>query len=175
VTTFFSVKLTLLPLAVFIALVAGGWPMLACLVALTISFIVAFWRRLGSGKIRNLEWTVVAIFGALTVAVLLLPDVFKPHVAPLAFVALAAYATATVLLRRPWTMEFSRAAYLESANTPVFMRINMILSTLWAVLFLLIAVDFAFHGGFIAKSAIVGIGAAASVYGPNLLRRYVSG
>jgi hypothetical protein len=72
-------------------------------------------------------------------------------------------------------MEFSRAAYLESANTPVFMRINMILSTLWAVLFLLIAVDFAFHGGFIAKSAIVGIGAAASVYGPNLLRRYVSG
>jgi hypothetical protein len=173
VKTFLTVKFALLPLAIFIALVTYGWPVLACMVALTVSFIVALWR-LNSGEIKNLELAMVLIFGALTVVALVLPNVFKAQAVPLAFGALAVYATVTVILRRPWTMEFSRAAYLESANSSVFMRINMLLSSLWAILFLLIAIDSAFHSGFVGKSAIVGLGAAASVYGPNFLRRYIS-
>ena len=166
--TFFTVKFALLPLAIFIILAAYGLPAPAVVAGLIVSIIVAAWR-LRSGEIKNLELAVVVIFAALCVGLFLFPDVVRTEAIALAFVGLTAYATATVILGRPWTAEFSRGAYPGAASSPVFVRINMILSAFWAALFLLIAVAEELNGGLFVKTAIVAIGAVASIYGPKLL------
>lgn len=168
--TFFTVRSALLPLAIFIGLTAYGLPVLAIVAGLIASMIVAAWR-LHSGEVKNLELVVVVIFAALCAGLFLFPVVVRSEAIALAFVGLAVYATMTVILRRSWTSEFSRAAYPTDAGSAVFVRINMILSALWAVLFLAIAVAEILNGGRIMNIAIVVIGGIASVFGPKLLIR----
>jgi len=170
VKTFFTVKFALFPLAVFIFLAAFGLPAIAIVAGLIVAIAVAAWR-FHAGEIKNLELAVVVIFVALCGGLFLFPDVVRGEAIALSMIGLAIYAMATVLLGRPWTAEFSRAAYPEDAASAMFIRINMILSALWAVLFLAIAVSARLHGGYFVKTAIVVIGAIASIYGPRLLIR----
>jgi all-trans-retinol 13,14-reductase len=144
--TFFTVKFALLPIAVFVFLIASGRPAVAIGAGFLVSLIVGAWR-LSVRDIKMLEIATVAIFGALTVGLLLFPETVATQAVPLAFIGLGAFSITTVLLRKPWTAEFSRAAYPDAAENPVFVLVNTILSALWGVLFLLLALAHARKAG----------------------------
>jgi hypothetical protein len=173
VKTYSAVKFALLPLAIFLFLAAYGWPTIAVATGLVISISVALWRFY-SGEIKNLELAVVVLFCALAVGVFFLGDVVPAHAISLAFGGLAAYALASVILARPWSTEFSRAAYPEAVGDPIFFRINMIMSALWAALFMLVAITEEMTGSRVLRFAIIGLGAVVTIFGPELLRRKLS-
>jgi len=171
VKTFFRVKFALFPLAVFITLIAYVSSTIAITSGFSVALVVCAWR-LYSGQIKNFEIAVLAVFAALAVGIFLAPGLVGPVAIPLAFAGFSAYAVTTVLLRQPWTSEFSRAAYPQQAgDSPLFVRINMILSALWALLFLLLALAHMLSAGLIVTYGIVVVGAFASIFGPRWARR----
>jgi phytoene dehydrogenase-like protein len=166
--TFFTVKFALLPIAIFIFLIIRGMPAAAIGAGFVAALIVCAWR-LYVRDIKTLEIATLAILGALAGGALLAPDFVIGHAVPLAFAGLGVFAIATVVLRRPWTAEFSRAAYPGAAADPLFVSVNMILSALWGVLFLLLALAHALKAGGIVTTGIVVAGALASILGPKFL------
>jgi phytoene dehydrogenase-like protein len=168
--TFFTVKFALLPIAVFVFLIVRGMPAAAIGAGFAVALIVCAWR-LYVHDIKTLEVAALAIFGALACGILVAHDVVAANAVPLAFAWLGVFSIATVLLRKPWTAEFSRAAYPGAEENPVFVLVNMILSGLWGVLFLLLALAHALRAGSIVTTAIVLAGAAASILGPRFLVR----
>jgi phytoene dehydrogenase-like protein len=94
------------------------------------------------------------------------------HAAALSFAGLGATCLLTVALRKPWTADYSRIEYQASAESPIFVAINMALSAMWGVLFLLIAAARATHAGTAVIAIIVGSGTIASVFGPRVLMRW---
>ncbi len=73
-----------------------------------------------------------------------------------------------MILRRPWTAEFSRADHAGEAANPIFTAINMIISGIWGALFLLLALASALKAGFAVTAAIVIVGAVTSIFAPKL-------
>jgi len=114
---------------------------------------------------------VLAIFGLLTLGVLLFPDAVAESALTLALIGLGAFAAASVLVRRPWTAEFSRAEYANEASDPLFIAVNIIVSGAWGALFLLLAVASALNAGLAVTLAIVMFGADISMVGPKVLIR----
>lgn len=166
--TFFKAKFALFPLAVFITLIAYA----SATVAVTAGFaaaLVVCALRLYSGQIKNFEIAVLIVLATLAAGMVAAPGAVSPIAIPLAFVGFSIYALATVVLRRPWTAEFSRAAYPHATENPLFIRINMIISSMWAALFLLLALAHLLRAGPAVTYGIVVAGGLASVYGPRLL------
>ena len=98
--TFFTVKFALLPIAVFVFLIAYGMPAGAIGAGFLVSVIVGAWR-LRAGDIKMLETATVAIFGGLTVGLLLFPrDRVATHAIPLAFGGIGVFAITTVVRRQ---------------------------------------------------------------------------
>jgi phytoene dehydrogenase-like protein len=168
--TFFAIKFALLPFAVFLAFVVRGMPAPGIGAGLIVALGVCTWR-LYSREIKNLEIVTLAIFAALAASAFVFPDIVFAQAIPLAFIWLAIFALVSVALRRPWTAEFSRAAYPEAGRNPIFVSVNMILSAIWGVLFLLLALAHVLKAGAIVTTAIVVFGAVLSIYGPKLLIR----
>jgi len=168
--TFFTVKFALLPIAIFVFLIVRGLPAAAIGAGFVVALIVCAWR-LYARDIKTLEIAALAIFGALAFGILVAHDVVAANAVPLAFAGLGVFSIATVLLRKPWTAEFSRAAYPGAEENPVFVLVNMILSGLWGVLFLLLGLAHAMRAGGIVTTGIVVAGAIASILGPGFLVR----
>jgi len=126
------------------------------------------------GEIKTLEIVVLAIFAALTTAYCVRADFIAAHAIPLSFLALSFFALTTVVLRRPWTAEFSRAAYPDAAGSPIFISVNMILSALWGALFVLLALAYSWKLGSIVTTGIVVVGAIATVFGPKFMVRVLA-
>lgn len=168
--TFLTVKLSLLPLALFWGLLARGWPLEAVLAGGAASVLVlAFTGR----RPRWLDLAVLALLAALGAGLALAPGFTAAHALALSFAGLGAYALASVAAGRPWTAEFSRGSYAAQAETTVFKAVNAALSVLWGVLFLgLAACDAAQAPGWL-RWGLVGFGALVSVAGPKLLLRLV--
>ena len=91
----------------------------------------------------------------------------------LSFAGLGLTALVSVALKRPWTSDYSRAAFAAELASPLFFAVNMLISGLWAVLFLVDAAIIALHAGSLATSAVFGFGALASVFGPRLFIRLI--
>ena len=125
--TFFTVKFALLPIAIFVFLIVQGMPAAAIGAGFVVALIVCAWR-LHVRDIKTLEIATLAIFGALAAGLLFARDVVVTNAVPLAFTGLGVFSIVTVSLRKPWTAEFSRAAYPEAAESPIFVLVNMILS-----------------------------------------------
>ena len=87
------------------------------------------------------------------------------------FAGLGALALISVFLGRPWTAEYSRAAFAAEAESPIFHLVNQTLSAFWGVLFLVDAA--AFHLGWPAwaTTGLFVFGALVSVIGPKQLIR----
>ena len=168
--TFFTVKFALLPIAIFVFLIVRGMPAAAIGGGFVVALIVCAWR-LYARDIKMLEIAALVIFSALAAGMFLARDVVVPNAVPLAFIGLGLFSIATVFLGRPWTAEFSRAAYPGADENPVFVLVNMILSALWGVLFLLLALAHALKAGGIVTTGIVVAGAVASILGPGFLAR----
>jgi all-trans-retinol 13,14-reductase len=168
--TFFTVKVALLPFVIYWALLVRDMPGAALAAGLVLSLAGFAWR-LHTRDIKNLEIGGLAIFAALCLAALVVPDVVAAHAASLSFAGLGLVGLATVALRKPWTADYSRAAFAEAAESPIFQAVNMALSGLWGALFLLLALAHMLKAGALVTTGIVALGALASIFGPKLLVR----
>lgn len=169
-STFLNVNLALLPIVVFSVLFARGMPDSAVRAGLLASVVIATWRSYRS-EARMLEGASLLIFALLAFGVFLWPNVVAAHALTLVFAGLGLFALGTVLLRRPWTSEFSRAAHAGEAGNPIFNSVNMMISGLWGVLFLLLALAGYLKAGAAVTSAIVIFGAVTSIVAPKWLIR----
>jgi all-trans-retinol 13,14-reductase len=168
--TFFTVKFALAPFVVFWALLDLAPPGAAIAAGLILSVAGGAWRW-HRREIKQLEIGGLAIFLALGLADLFAPELTGAHAASLSFTGLSLICLATVALRRPWTADYSRAAFAQAAESPIFQAVNMALSGLWGVLFLVLALAHTVRAGVLVTTAIVVAGAAISIFGPKLFMR----
>jgi phytoene dehydrogenase-like protein len=169
--TFLNVNFALLPFAIFAILMARGMPETAIFAGLGASLLTGAWR-LYRRELKTLEFATLSIFAMLSVGIVLLPEIVGARASAFALLGLSVFAAVSVVRRRPWTAEFSREEYAGSSVNPIFTGVNMLLSGLWAALFLLLALASAVKAGTSITIAIVVAGAAVSIFGPNLLVRY---
>ncbi len=176
--TFITVKFALAPFVVFWALLGLSTPRIALVAGLLLSIAGCAWR-FRKREIKSLELGGLAIFASLGLAYLAAPQFVGAKAGPLSFIGLGLVALATVALRKPWTADYSRAAFAQAAETPIFQAVNMVLSGLWGLLFLLIAAAQMLRAGPWITTGIVAVGVLISIFGPKLLtrvaiRRYIA-
>ncbi|ABD04808.1 FAD dependent oxidoreductase [Rhodopseudomonas palustris HaA2] len=170
--TFLTVKLVLVPFALFWALLAMGhvdWAIGAGLVLALIGNAWRAWRR----ELFVLEVGGLVLFLGLGGLLLVVPDLAAPTALWLSFAGLSAISIASLVVRRPWTSDYARAAYPDNAATPQFFVINAAITALWAVLFAAIAAcRYAGAPGGVIAALVIG-GALISIFGPRLAIRFV--
>ncbi len=165
--TFLTVKLALLPFAVFWLLMGLHHPDLAIGTAFALSCAGMIWRALRR-EFMSLEALGVALFLVLGHALALAPDWTAANAVWLSFAFIGVGSLVSVLLGRPWTGDYARAAYPDNAATVQFRLINAALTGLWGVLFLAIAAcRWAGASPWITTAIVVG-GALVSIFGPRL-------
>lgn len=165
--TFLTVKFTLIPYAALFALLARGMPGWAFATAFGLMAALEAWR-LSRREYFILELGSLALFAALGLAFLVAPQTVAANALWLSFAGLGAISLIGLAFRRPWTADYSRAAYPDSAGTPQFLSINALLSGLWGALFLALAlVRFLAAPGWISTTIVVA-GALVSIFGPKL-------
>lgn len=169
-TTFLNVNLALLPFLIFSVLFARGMPENAVHAGLFASIVIALWRSY-MRDIRTLELAILLIFSVLAWGMVLRPELAAVQAMTFVLAGLGVFALATVALRRPWTSEFSRVAYAAQANDPIFANVNLMISSIWGVLFLLLACARFLEAGIGVSVAIMIVGALASMMGPKFLVR----
>lgn len=169
---FLTVKLALIPFVVFWGLLGARYPDWAIWSGLTLSLAGNLWR-MRRRELLTLEAGGLALFALLAVAQLIAPAWAAANALWLSFAGLGTISLASAAMRRPWTADYSRAAYPDNAATPQFFAINLAITGLWGVLFLAIGIcRWAGISGWVT-SAIVVTGALLSIFGPRLAIRYV--
>ncbi len=164
--TFLTVKFALVPFLVFYALLARGLPGAAIAGGFLLMAALQAWR-LSRREIFVFEIGALAIFAALGASFLAAPQWTAANALWLSFAGQGVVALASLALKRPWTADYSRAAYPDSAGTPQFFLVNAAISGLWGVLFLALAlVRWLAAPGFVATTIVV-VGAALSIFGPK--------
>jgi phytoene dehydrogenase-like protein len=167
--TFLAANLGMSPFALFWLLLGFVPPLQAALAAL-IAALVIVGVRLRAGEIRIVEGGALATFAALSGALWIWPLDVSAATA-LSFLGLSGLCLGSVAMRRPWTAEYARAAYAAEAESPIFFLVNAALSALWGVMFLIDALAFALHQGWIS-GPMSAFGALVSIFGPKLLIRF---
>lgn len=132
----------------FVKLVAAFAPWIAFLVIaretvqrVEIGLVAGLLLSVVMGALRVtrgvIMWGSLAFFGGATVAILVFHSAWTMHhLGVLANGALAVGAWATVLLRRPFTLDYARAQTDPARwNDPAFLRVNYLLTVVWAVAF----------------------------------------
>jgi phytoene dehydrogenase-like protein len=170
--TFIAAQIGLAPLAAFWLLLGFGSPGAAITVGLAASLAMTAWRWTRR-EVYLIEIGALACFGVMAAIDLAAPAFFAGAALWLSFVGLGLTALVSVVIQRPWTADYSRAAFAAESASPLFLVVNMLISGLWAVLFLLDAVILALKLGGLATTAVFVFGAVASIYGPKALIRFV--
>jgi len=165
--TFLTVKFTLIPYAVLFALLAQGRSGWAFASAFGLTAALEAWR-LARREYFILELGSLALFAILGLAYLVAPQAVAHNALWLSFAGLGVIALAGLAFRRPWTADYSRAAYPENADTPQFFAINALLSGLWGVLFLALAFARYLAAPGWTTALMVAGGALVSIFGPKL-------
>ena len=170
--TLIVVHLGLAPLIAFWLLLGFVSPGAALAAGLAVSLAMTAWRWTRR-EAFVLEIGALAAFLVMAAIALTAPAVFAGAALWLSFAGLGLTALASVVIRRPWTADYSRAAFSAESASPLFFVVNMMISGLWAALFLLDALVLALKAGELATTAIFGFGALASIFGPKTLIRLV--
>lgn len=170
--TFLTVKLVLVPFAVFWALLAFHQPGWAIGLAAALALAGNVWRALRR-ELFVLEAGGLVLFAGLAALHLIAPAVAAANAAWLSFAGLSAISTLSLAARRPWTADYSRAAYPDNSGTPQFFVVNAAITALWAVLFAAIAACRYLGAPAELIGAIVTVGALVSIFGPRLAIRVV--
>ncbi len=168
--TFLVVHLGLAPLIVFWALLGFTTPGAAIAVGLLASIALGAWR-LRRGEFMILEVGSLATFLAMGALALAGSSFLAGAALWLSFAGLGLTALASVALRRPWTADYSRAAFAAESASPLFLAVNMLISGLWGVLFLADALVIALHAGPLATTGLFAFGALVSIFGPKVFIR----
>lgn len=164
--TFLTVKLVLVPFAVFWALLALHQPSWAIWLGLGLSLAGNAWRAYRR-ELFVLEAGGLALFAALAALSLIAPAVAACNALWLSFAGLAGISALSLAARRPWTSDYSRAAHPDNADTPQFFLVNAAITALWAVLFGAIAACRYVDAPSEVITAIVSVGALISIFGPK--------
>jgi phytoene dehydrogenase-like protein len=172
VKTFLLVNLGLTPLIVFWLLLGFASPGAAVAVGLAASIALGAWR-LARREFVVLEVGGLATFLAMGALALAAPPLFAGAALWLSFAGLGLTALVSVALRRPWTSDYSRAAFAVESESPLFEAVNMLISGLWGLLFLADAAVIALHAGALATTALFAFGALVSIFGPKLFVRAI--
>ncbi|MGP0093180.1 MAG: phytoene desaturase family protein [Xanthobacteraceae bacterium] len=170
--TFLTVKFALIPFVLFWALLGAGHADWAIWSGLALSLAGNAWRAIAR-DIVALEAGGFALFLLLGLAELAAPAWTTTNALWLSFAGLGAISLGSLALGRPWTADYSRAAYPENAGTPQFRVINAAMTGLWGVLFLALAACRFFGASEWASAAIVIAGALVSIFGPRFAVRFV--
>jgi all-trans-retinol 13,14-reductase len=177
VKTFLLVHLGLAPLILFWAVV-GFAPGPAIALGLSASLALAAWRGVRRTFVI-FEFGGLATFLVLGALFLAAPAFAAGAALWISFAGLGVTALVSVALRRPWSADYSRAAFAAESASPLFFIVNMMISALWGALFLVDALVIALNGGTLATTSIFVVGALASIFGPNaairaILRRRIA-
>jgi len=170
--TFLTVKLVLVPFALFWALLAMQHVAWAIGAGLALSLAGNAWR-LWRRELFVLEAGGLVLFLGLGGVWLAAPAIAAANALWLSFAGLSAISVVSLLARRPWTSDYSRAAHPDNAGTPQFFLVNAAITALWAVLFAAIAGCRYFGAPSEVITAIVMVGALISIFGPKLAIRVV--
>ncbi|WP_315724020.1 MULTISPECIES: NAD(P)/FAD-dependent oxidoreductase [unclassified Bradyrhizobium] len=167
---FLTVKLALLPFVVFWALLGWHQPSWAVWSALALSLGGNLWRATRS-ELALLELGSLALFVLLAIANDVAPGWTAINSLWLSFAALGVISFGSLAVGRPWTADYSRGSYADSASTPQFQLINMLMTGLWGALFLVLGLcRWAGVSSWITTAIVVG-GALVSIFGPRFAIR----
>jgi phytoene dehydrogenase-like protein len=164
---FLAVKLALIPFAVFWALLGAHHPDWAIWSGLALSLAGALWRA-QRGEVVVLELGGLVLFAILALAQDVAPDGTAANALWLSFAGLGVISIGSLVAGRPWTADYSRAAYPETASTPQFQLINAAMTGLWGVLFLVLGLCRWAGVASWVTAGIVAAGALVSIFGPRL-------
>jgi all-trans-retinol 13,14-reductase len=166
VKTFLVVKLALVPFFTFLILTALGYPTLGLDLGalLGAAFMI---RNLALGLNRPIETALFAVLTAAAVARHAGFGFSGPQISAVLFLALGMTGLGTCLSRRPWTTAYSEASHREAAASPLFMTVNLILSVMWSIIFLVIATLRALHFSPLWTLAAVAFGLVCTILGPR--------
>ncbi|MGD1037773.1 MAG: FAD-dependent oxidoreductase [Roseiarcus sp.] len=170
--TFLVVHLGLAPLIVFWALLGFSTPGAAIAVGLVASIALVAWRA-SRREFFILEVGSLATFLAMGALAVAAPAFFAGAALGLSFAGLGLTALVSVAFQRPWTSDYSRAAFAAESASPLFLLVNMLISGLWGVLFLADALVIALRAGALATTALFAFGAVVSIFGPKVFVRAV--
>ncbi len=170
--TFLAANLGLGAFALFWILIAFVGTEPATLVGLALSLALTLWRA-RNREFRTLEAGGLLLFAAFEVALRAGATLSTADAVALSFAGLGALALVSVALKKPWTAEYSRAAFAAEAASPLFQLVNQILSAFWGILFLVDAI--AFHLGWPtwATTGLFVFGSLVSVFGLNAIIRFM--
>lgn len=171
---FLTVKFALLPFALFWALLGIHHPAWAIWSGLLLSLAGNCWRffRARRHEIVVLEAGGLLLFVLLAVLQLAVPAWTAANAVWLSFAGLGAISLFSVMIGRPWTADYSRAAYPDTAGTPQFRAVNAGISLLWGILFLVLGALRALDVSQWVTTATVVVGALVSIFGPRLAIRF---
>jgi hypothetical protein len=170
--TFLTVKFALIPFAALWVLLGAHHPLLGVAAAIGLSATGNVWNGL-KHRVYILEAGALVLFVLMAVGELLATGWVERQALWASFAGLGLISAISLAVGRPWTAQYSRAAYPDQAETPQFRTINWTLTALWALLFSALAVCKYFRVSEIITTAIVGIGALVSIFGPRVAVRYV--
>ncbi|GHF26971.1 hypothetical protein [Streptomyces morookaense] len=148
-----------IPWIAFAVVSAAGWQWAAATAFVVGAALLVAQRREGmAGDSLILEYSTLAYFVALTALAFCLPHSGLRHYGgAMSFGWLAATALATLAVGRPFTIGIAkRQTPPEVWDHPVFRRINVVITAVWAVAFTLTAVA-------MAAVTAAGLGNAVSV------------
>jgi hypothetical protein len=165
--TFLSVNFAFLPLIVFWVLMSLRMPGAAAALGFTLAVTATAWR-LWHKNTKSLEIASMGFFALVGVAHLAGWSWASEHSVAASYLVLGLFSMVSVALRRPWTAEYSRAAFAEVADNPVFYFVNAAITGLWGVIFLFFAL-----AAFLQLGAQVTVGGAIfaaviSIFGPKI-------
>ncbi|OIQ76857.1 putative thiazole biosynthetic enzyme [mine drainage metagenome] len=169
--TFLTVKLALIPFAVFWALLALGAPAWAIFSAFTLSLAGNLWR-FWRGEVFALEIGGTLLFAGFGAAWIAAPLWAAANCLWLSFAALGLVSFMSLGLRHPWTADYARAAYPDNATSPQFFVINAAMTALWGALFLVLGTCRYFGAPTVVTAAVAITGALISILGPRLAIRF---
>lgn len=168
--TYLSVKIALLPFALYWLANGLGSPLLGASAGALIA-AVAFAYRVRFGGPRLLEGSALLVLSLIAGLNASGVAGAAAHGVALSFAALGAACGMSVARGQPWTSAYSAAAWKGASQSPLFLQINRWISSLWAVLFSSLAVA---HWSGLAGAATwipAALGALASIGLPAVMVR----
>ena len=119
--TFVAAQIGLAPLAAFWLLLGFASPGAALAVGLAAALAMTAWRWTRR-EVYLIEIGALAAFIAMAAIDLVAPAVFAGAALWLSFAGLGLTALVSVAIRRPWTADYSRAAFSAEFGEPALLR-----------------------------------------------------
>ncbi|RZI43342.1 NAD(P)/FAD-dependent oxidoreductase [Herbaspirillum sp. HC18] len=168
---FLSIKIALLPFAVFWFAAGLGHPFAGALAGALFAALALAWR-IRSGGPRILESAALIILSLLA----FLPETpLAAHGTASSFIMLGIACAASVLAGKPWTAAYAAAAWHGMTQSPIFRQVNRTISSIWAVLFCYAGIARLAAFPSMAISLPVAAGVIASIFLPRFIVRNALG